>query len=183
MKILIDTNILMDFFLRRADFEDASSILNLAARRQIIACIAAHTVTTLGYFMKKNERYKGQLNEQLAFLFETCRVLPVDGDDLKQAMNSPITDYEDAVVETVAFRHGTTCIVTRDKKDFKKSRLQTLNPSEFLKWFHRESSSDDFLVREPTPDYHARPRRRQARQPKKLIETSSKSERPKSKKS
>lgn len=159
MNILIDTNVLLDFFLKRADFEDASIIMNMAARNQHSMCIAAHAVTTLGYFMKKTEAYPGEFRERLHMLLETCRVLPVDKETLSEALASPMSDYEDAVMEAAAFRHGVDFIVTRDKKDFKYSRVTALDPSTLLKRIDR----DDIFggtVREPAPSYHARPRRR-----------------------
>jgi hypothetical protein len=50
----------------------------------------------------------------------------------KSALRSGISDFEDAVVETVSIASKADFIATRNIKDFKKSQIQALEPSEIL---------------------------------------------------
>jgi hypothetical protein len=71
------------------------------------------------------------LNVILDFL-NIFTVVPVDKTLLSDALNSPITDYEDAVIEVSALRHSVDCIITRNIKDFKLSRIPCFTPKQFL---------------------------------------------------
>jgi predicted nucleic acid-binding protein len=160
MKALIDTNILLDFFHHRADYEEASRLLSEARRGTFTACIAAHEVTTLGYFVEKDKMFGGDFRTQLSWLLDICEVLSIDESILRKAASSNITDYEDAVVECAAMQHDIDHIVTRDKKDFRFSRIASIAPRDFLSLL-TSHDGDDAPVREPRPSYRTRPRRRQ----------------------
>ena len=60
-------------------------------------------------------------------------VLDTTGDDCKNALFSPITDYEDAIMVETAKKAGIDYIVTRNIKDYSKSSVKVSLPADFLK--------------------------------------------------
>ena len=60
------------------------------------------------------------------------KILAVDGEILKAALQSPMGDFEDAVLEAACLKDGVEFIVTRNVKDFALSKVEAVNPSLFL---------------------------------------------------
>jgi predicted nucleic acid-binding protein len=161
IKALLDTNVLLDFFNKRKSYEEAARILSFAAAKNFQAFVSAHEVTTLAYFLEKEERFPREFRDHLLTLLQLVHVLPVDKATLEDALHSRITDYEDAVLESVCRKHDIECIVTRNNKDFTLSRVKAYTPAQFLKMLPGSGpESESNLVREPAPTYHSRPRRR-----------------------
>ena len=158
IKSLLDVNVLMDFLLVRDDYEDAAHIMNLAGRREFKAFASAHEITTLAYFLEKSDRSRGEVRQKISKLFGLIEILPVDQGIIEKAMNSRITDFEDAVLESVSIKHGMDFIITRDMKDFTHSKVEAVNPRYFLKLLQKKDPGD--MVKEPTASYRTRPRRR-----------------------
>lgn len=53
--------------------------------------------------------------------------------DISAALVSEITDFENAVADSVAARIGAAAILTRNAKDYKGSCVPAISPTEFLK--------------------------------------------------
>jgi len=66
-------------------------------------------------------------------LYSLMGILEVTGTDCVDAIASPIADYEDAVVEKVAYRKGMDYIVTRNIKDCQNGSVKVILPDELIK--------------------------------------------------
>ncbi len=132
MKVLFDTNIILDVLLNRAPFiEHSASLLSLVERKQINGYLCATTITTLDYLITK------MLNRNLAKieikkLLHLFNIAPVTSNVLEQAINSNFTDFEDAVQYFSATSLNITAIVTRNPKDYKKASIPIYLPKELL---------------------------------------------------
>ena len=69
------------------------------------------------------------LSKKIIDLFS---ILPATGKILRSALDSQINDYEDAVIEVTGLKNNINFIITRNIADFKKSRIDSLSPEEFL---------------------------------------------------
>lgn len=57
MKILIDTNVLIDYSAEREPyFQDARCILLACSENKISGCIAAHSINNIFYILKKADK-------------------------------------------------------------------------------------------------------------------------------
>ena len=139
MKILLDTNIILDFALERKDFvENSKSIMKLAYKKQIEAYISASSATDIYYIIQKNKSKE----EALFFLSNIISFIEIAGVDKNVVLNaiqSTFSDFEDAVQNFAAQSSGIEFIVTRNNKDFVKSDLKILNPNEFLDFVNDNS--------------------------------------------
>ena len=123
MRILFDTNIVLDLLLDRAPFADAAAELFAKVEDgTIVGYLCGTTVTTIHYLTSKvvgNDRAKDEIGKLLS-LFE---VAPVNRAVLESALKAGFADFEDAVIHEAACHAGAEAIVTRNLKDFKKSRI------------------------------------------------------------
>ncbi len=133
MKILFDTNVVLDVMLDRKPFsEPASQLMSLVEKGKISGLLCATTITTIHYLSIK---VMGQIKAQnkikdLMILFE---IAAVNRSVIEYALTSKFSDFEDAVIYQAARHAGAEVIVTRDQKGFKQSKLPVYSPHEILK--------------------------------------------------
>ena len=133
MKILFDTNVILDvMLLREPFFKPAAWLLSEVERNHIHGFICATTVTTIYYLVEKvkNRQFA---EEQISGLLKIFGVTPDDKSCLESALTTKGNDYEDAVLYESAIRQGVEGIVTRNEKDFPKSKIPIYNPDELVK--------------------------------------------------
>lgn len=135
MKVLLDTNVILDFLLRREIFfKEAKEIILLVNEQKVQGFLCPTTITTIYYFMRKSfseDECLARLKQILSF-FEVTKV---DKDTLLQSIENSSGDFEDSVIYTSA--KNIDIIVTRDRSGFKKSTKKVLTPDEFLEYYFR----------------------------------------------
>ena len=98
MRVLFDTNVLIDFLLDRAPFaEAAADLLSRADRGQIQGLACADSFTTIFYLMQKGINREAA-RRHISSLLSVLDVTPVNRATLEQAAESGLRDFEDAVV-------------------------------------------------------------------------------------
>lgn len=134
MKILVDTNVIIDALTSREPFrEDAEQIFILAANRIEDMYITAGSATDIYYLVRKHMHSTEQAKSVMSKLFELFYILDVTVDDCKKALLTEMFDYEDAVLSCCAARNQIDYIVTRNIKDYEKSKVQAILPEQFFK--------------------------------------------------
>jgi predicted nucleic acid-binding protein len=132
MKVLIDTNIILDVLCNRKDFvEDSEKVFKLCEVKKITGYISALSITNIVYIMRKELDMEkiGQVLERLSLIFE---IVDLRADDLKRAGKLDFKDYEDAVQSAQATRIKANYIITRNIKDFALSKVTAIKPSELI---------------------------------------------------
>ena len=132
MKVLFDTNIILDVLLDRRPFsEHALFLMSKVERSEINGFLCATTVTTIHYLLSKHldkEKAITSINSIMA-LFEVASVNRLV---IENALKSKFTDFEDSVLHESARHAGAEYIITRNIKDFKKTKIPAFTPTEFL---------------------------------------------------
>ena len=131
-KVLIDLNIILDFLNKRNFHQEAAQLLNRCVEGKLSGYICAHEVTTLSYFLFKEQKDKNKVAGIISSLLDIFHVIPIDETILKNSLLSPITDYEDAVIEVSAVAFDIDYILSRNISDFKQSRIPTYTPEQFF---------------------------------------------------
>lgn len=132
MKVLFDTNILLDVFLEREVFyEPSAKALSLAERDIIEGWLSGITVTTVYYLLQKNLTGKSA-DFHLKNLLKIFHIAPVNRAVLEDAIDSKFKDSEDSVLYQSAKHSRLDAILTRNQKDFKNSMLPVYTPKELL---------------------------------------------------
>ncbi len=141
MKILIDTNIVLDALTSRKPWNEyAERIFLMAANNIIDMYITASSATDIYYLIRKHLHSTETARQIMGKLYSLVGILEVKSEDLIDALASPITDYEDAVIEKVAGRSDMECIVTRNQKDYEAGFIQIYSPEDFIRFIEQEES-------------------------------------------
>ena len=132
MKILLDTNIVLDILLAREPFvEEAREIFLLIENHKVEGFVCATTMTTIHYLIGR-QKDKASADVLVLNLLNLFEVAAVDKPILQDASLNNGIDYEDSVIYTSAKYAEVDMILTRDKRGFKNSEISILNPKEFL---------------------------------------------------
>ena len=132
MKVLIDTNIILDVLCKRpAFYEDLAKIFKLCEVKKISGVISALSIPNIMYILRK-ELDADKTREILDSLMLIFSVADLKADDLKKAADMRFKDYEDAIQSACATRIKANYIVTRNIKDFSESKVTAIKPAELL---------------------------------------------------
>jgi len=143
MRVLFDTNIVLDLLLdRKPHAEAAADLFARVESGEMTGYIGATTVTTIHYLAAKavGARRARTLVGRLLNLME---VAPVSRAVLESALESATADYEDAVLCEAARQVDAQAIVTRNRADFRKSPLPVYTPVEMLKLLQLRAELED----------------------------------------
>jgi predicted nucleic acid-binding protein len=132
MRVLFDTDVVLDVIAERVPFAAAASeLLDFSEQGLFEAYISAITPINIFYIARK-AKSSADLRKAIGQLLRTVRVCPVDHAVLVSALTSPIADYEDAVQHASAVAVGLDAIVTRNLGDYKNATLHVYSPTGFL---------------------------------------------------
>ena len=133
MRILVDTNIIIDALTGREPFREAAEqVFLIAANRAEDMYITANSVTDIYYLVRKHLHSTEQSKDVMSKLCELFYILDVTSGDCMDALASEIKDYEDAVVACCAYRSQIDYIVTRNIKDYAASKVRAISPEKFV---------------------------------------------------
>lgn len=132
MKVLIDTNIILDVLCGRAEFIEASSrVWKYCEINKLSGVISALSVPNIVYILRKEldpDKTK-EIIDRLLLIFD---VAELKAEDLRKAAEMKTSDYEDAIQMCCADRINADFIVTRNIRDFVSSPVPAVKPSELL---------------------------------------------------
>jgi len=132
LKILLDTNIVLDLLLKREPFcNDALEIFSFIETQEVKAYLCATTITTIYYLISK-QLGKSKADKIIEDILQLFNISDVNKDVLKDSIKNNGKDFEDSVIYTSAKYSQIDIIISRDKKGFTKSEILTLEPKEFL---------------------------------------------------
>ena len=132
MVLLIDANIILDVLLNRPDYvKDSAMIWKLCETEQMKGYVSTLTFANLVYIMRK------QLDpEKIEDVFHKLNLIFEFADfsvsDLTHAADLNWKDFEDVVQSVIAERIHADYIITRNVRDFSKSRVMAFTPPELL---------------------------------------------------
>ena len=133
MKLLIDTNVILDILLKRDPFfEDSYQAIRTAINNNDECYISVTAATDIFYILRKALQSAEQAKEYLGSLARLAEFTDVLAVDALDALSSEVADYEDAVVEAVADRIGADYILTRNIKDYLNAKIPAITPTELL---------------------------------------------------
>ena len=134
MKVLIDTNIMIDALTNRDGRSGFSAtVIDLCAKQVIDGYVALHSISNMYYILRK-QYSDAERRTILKRYNEILKVAEVGNDVVDTAINNTaISDYEDALQYACAETVGADYIVTRNIKDYDKAEIRAISPEELLK--------------------------------------------------
>ena len=133
MKILLDTNIVLDVLIDRMPFSDtAVELFSKVEAGAIIGYLCSANITTV-YYLASKILGAARAQEEIKKLLSLFEVAPVNRLVLESALVVDFHDFEDAVIHEAACHVGADAIITRNLKDFKKSRISVYTSDELVR--------------------------------------------------
>jgi len=125
MRLLIDTDVLLDVLLEREEYFEASArVLDWAEAHPGKCAVSWHGLANIHYLSKDGAR--SFIDE----LTDFCVIPGTDTADMKRALALGFADLEDAMQVSAALRFGAQIIVTRNLKDYRKSPIKAMSPGD-----------------------------------------------------
>ncbi|CAM3690929.1 PIN domain-containing protein [Elizabethkingia occulta] len=133
-KILIDTDVILDFFFDRQPFsEEASQILSLCESKKLNGFVTPIMISNIYYILRKTAKHE-KVIEGLKSLMDIVDVAVITKNTIVDALNSNFKDFEDALQNFSALdKKDINIIITRNIKDYKTSSLSVMTPETYLK--------------------------------------------------
>ena len=133
MKVLFDTNVIVDVFQRNAFCLHSFAAYDVCLLRNYEPYLAASTLPDLAFlFRRRLPSATMTSHEMLGSVLELFRILDVAEADCRAAYRSSMPDFEDALIAFAAQRCGVDLIVTRNLEDFAASPVPCMTPQAFV---------------------------------------------------
>ena len=132
-RILVDTNVLLDYLLTREPFyENAKKVILDCADGKVKGCIAAHSIPNMFFILRKDYSSK----ERREVLTNLCSIFDVEGIEKAKLLsgleNEIFSDFEDCLQVECAKAYGAEYIVTRNVSDYAVSEIKAIEPKDYL---------------------------------------------------
>jgi predicted nucleic acid-binding protein len=132
MKVLLDTNIIVDIALEREPFfENSEIVISLVEQGQIEGYISASSFGDL-YYIIRREKGRDLTLEFLRNIVSFCQVATVDSAAINMALSTNFRDFEDAIQYATAVVNQLDAIVTRNPQDFPVSTHRIITPEQLI---------------------------------------------------
>ena len=136
MKLLIDTNVVLDVLLRREPFfRTAAEVLNLTQRDDVREYVSASAITDIYYIANKQLKDRAAVRDLLERLLKIVSVAAVSEQEIRNALNLTWADFEDSVKYSVALLNEMDGIVTRNPDDYQEANMRIWLPEQVLELF------------------------------------------------
>ena len=133
MKIMCDTNIIMDILLAREPFaDDSCTVLTLCEEHRMDGFVSSSSITDIYYLVRKHTHSTELAYKAVGKLLEIVKVCSVTNNDVLMAFQKKAKDFEDCLMAVCAKSIHCDYIITRNKKDFEEFDIPLLTPSELL---------------------------------------------------
>ncbi|MDR2196481.1 MAG: PIN domain-containing protein [Coriobacteriales bacterium] len=132
MAVLLDTNVLLDYFAQREPYyQQTVQLKAMSFFGDVELWATANSFTDVFYLMCKSNT---SAEVQKAFLasFEYLGICSVTADDIREATSRAWDDFEDCLVAVCAEKLRAEYILTRDKTGFTASKIPAMEPAAFI---------------------------------------------------
>jgi predicted nucleic acid-binding protein len=142
MKVLVDTNVVLDVLLKRSPFyQDSYKIFQFIDQERIYGCLSASSITDIFYLLRKDRHNAGEVYQIMDELTALLSVIPVSETTIAKALVLRWKDFEDAVQYVAARENGVTHIIIRNKTDYETGGIPCVSPEEFIAYI-RETTEN-----------------------------------------
>jgi predicted nucleic acid-binding protein len=132
VKVLLDTNIVVDVALERQPFfGNSETVLSFVEEGQIEGYISASSFGDLFYILRK-QKGRDLAHEFLREIVTFCQVATVDSTIINMALTVNFKDFEDAIQYSTAVLNHLDAIITRNPRDFPVTIPRIITPEQLI---------------------------------------------------
>jgi len=127
VRVLLDTDVLLDVALRRAAFfEGSAAVMDWAEREPGRAAVAWHSLSNIAYLVRPSAR------QFIRDLLHFVEVASVSTNEARQALDLAMSDLEDAMQVSAAISFRAAFVVTRNLRHYRRSPITAISPERFV---------------------------------------------------
>lgn len=131
-RIFVDTNIVIDLLAKREPFYlAAQGLFTIGDRKEVELYISALTFANAYYSILRHHK-EIDAKKYLSKFKILVSILSIDDKCIELALASDFRDFEDGLQYFVALENQADVIISRNKKDFKSSKIPVMTAEEFL---------------------------------------------------
>ncbi|MBQ6298399.1 MAG: PIN domain-containing protein [Selenomonadaceae bacterium] len=135
LNLLIDSNVVLDIFLKREPFFSMSvRAVSLSRSHDVNNFISAASITDIYYLAYKKLKDHQALRKMFKDIFEFVGVVNVTDKDIHAAFALNWKDFEDSVQYAVAKSNNFDGIVTRNMQGFEGDEVKIFTPEDICKY-------------------------------------------------
>ncbi len=132
MKLLIDTNVILDMVLNRKDCNISMKLFRKVKEIGASAYITASSVTDIFYIIRKETHDTSLTYVIMENIFRLVAVLSVTEKDIQDAFGQKWIDFEDCVQYMTGKNSRMDYIITVNRKDYADALLPVMPPAEWI---------------------------------------------------
>ena len=134
MKLLCDTNVLLDVALHREPYYKTSALaLSYCEDESILGLVADTSLTDFFYIMHQATHDKETSYQAIEAVLEILKSVSPTSEDIESAVKKRHRDFEDCLLAMIAEREGCKYVLTRNIKDFSGYSFKAITPADFVK--------------------------------------------------
>jgi predicted nucleic acid-binding protein len=142
MKVLVDTNVILDVLLKRDGlYAESAGVFQLVEQHVITGCVSSSAITDIFYLVRKAQKDITIVYQAVDVLAALFTIVPVFESTIKGALALRWKDFEDAVQYSAAKENKLDCIVTRNKDDYTASDIPCVSPVDFPVFYKSAEST------------------------------------------
>lgn len=138
IRALLDTNVVLDYFLDRAPFAAAAAEIWRASEEGRIATFVAVITPVNVFYVARKLTGVIRARQVVESLLAACDVCAPDRDGMIAALRAGTKDFEDAAQVASAQAAGLDLIVTRDPSDYEALGFPVFSPVAFLEHISKD---------------------------------------------
>ncbi len=132
MKLLIDTNVILDMVLKRSGCDISMELFRKVKETGASAYITASSVTDIFYIIRKETHDTSRTYVIMENIFRLVAVLSVTEKDIQDAVGQKWKDFEDCVQYMSGKNNRMDYIITVNRKDYADALLPVMTPTEWM---------------------------------------------------
>jgi predicted nucleic acid-binding protein len=142
MKVLVDTNVVLDVLLKRTPFyNDSFIVFRLANSSYINGFLSAVSMTNTFYLLQKTEKSFDEVYQNMDDISRIFKIAPITETSVTAALALRWKDFEDAIQYIAAKEGKADFIITRNKEDFEATDIPCVSPTEFITYLKEKEES------------------------------------------
>lgn len=132
-KLFLDTDVVIDFLTNRSPYsEEAGKLFELSEEDKLTIYLSATSINNIYYIVRRHIGHNKTL-DAISILMEMVKVIDTRKDEILKALISGFSDFEDSIQYASALNiRGLHAIITRNVKDYRKSSINVMTPSEYV---------------------------------------------------
>lgn len=138
MKILVDTNVFLEYLFKREDYQTARNFFVQAVVNRHQVLVTSMSIRDIGYVAQKELHDWRKARDIQNKVYQVCsKVIGVSADAAIESLFTDWKDYEDSLQNECATENGCLAIVTYNKKDYENSALLICTPGEMIELYSK----------------------------------------------